>query len=201
MNNEERTEHHTNGALRTVIIDTTLLLAGEIGWSQVNLQKIAEQADLLEHEVKAIFSSEWQILEAFRKRTDLQITGGQHPNWSTHAAKDRLFEVLMERIETIAPWKPGLASVARYGLKQPVAGLRLLAALNNSMVTMLDYAELRTGSPGLIWQSHGLSVIYLLTLRRWFSDESSDLGPTMAELSEKLTTADRFMARMCARGR
>ena len=197
MNDQKRQGRQTDGDLQTLIIDTALSLAGEIGWANVTLQQIGRETNLPEQEVKAIFSSEWNILEAFRTRTDLQIADRQTPKWSQGAPKDRLFEVLMERIDIIEPWKSGLASVASYGIKQPLQGLKLFIGLNKSMATMLDYAHIRTGPAGVPWQAHGLTAIYLLALRRWFSDDSNDLGPTMAELNEKLITADRFLTRVC----
>tara|TARA_B100001123_G_scaffold90816_2_gene104445 strand:+ start:3422 stop:4027 length:606 start_codon:yes stop_codon:yes gene_type:complete len=198
MNDQKRKDRQTDGALQTLIIDTALSLAGEVGWANVTLQKIGRETDLPEQEVKAIFSSEWNILEAFRTRTDLQIANRQAPNWSERAPKDRLFEVLMERIDIIEPWKSGLASVANYGIEQPIQGLKLFIGLNKSMATMLDYAQIRKGPVGVPWQAHGLTAIYLLVLRRWFSDDSDDLGPTMAELNEKLIAADRFIRRVCS---
>ena len=48
-----------------------------------------------------------------------------------------------------------------------------------------------------ILQSHGLTLIYLLVLRRWIGDHSSDLGPTMAELNERLISADQLISRIC----
>jgi hypothetical protein len=197
MNDQKRKDRQTDGDLQTLIIDTALSLAGEVGWANVTLQKIGGETDLPEQEVKAIFSSEWSILEAFRTRTDLQIADRQAPSWSQGAPKDRLFEMLMERIDIIEPWKSGLASIANYGIKQPIQGLKLFVGLNKSMATMLDYAHIGTGPAGVPWQAHGLTVIYLLVLRRWFSDDSEDLGPTMIELNEKLITADRFLARVC----
>ena len=197
MNDHKRQDRQTDNDLQTFIIDTALSLAGEVGWANVTLQKIGRETDLPEQKVKAIFSSEWNILEAFRTRTDLQIADRQIPDWSQRAPKDRLFEVLMERIDIIEPWKPGLASVASYGIKQPIRGLKLFIGLNKSMVTMLDYAQIRTDPAELPWQAHGLTAIYLLVLRRWFSDDSDDLGPTMAELNEKLIIADRFLTRVC----
>ena len=112
MNDQKRQGRQTDGDLQTLIIDTALSLAGEIGWANVTLQQIGRETNLPEQGVKAIFSSEWNILEAFRTRTDLQIANRQAPNWSERAPKDRLFEVLMERIDIIQPWKTGLASVA-----------------------------------------------------------------------------------------
>ena len=73
MNGHKRQDRQTDGDLQTLIIDTALSLAGEVGWANVTLQKIGMETDLPEQEVKAIFSSERKILEAFRTRTDLHI--------------------------------------------------------------------------------------------------------------------------------
>ena len=144
-----------------------------------------------------IFSSKWDILEAFRRRTDLLLTAGESPNLSGQSAKDRLFDVLMARIEIIEPWKAGIGSIAKHALAQPLTGIRLFTSLNESMERMIQHVDVKIQGPGKLLQSHGLTLIYLLVLRRWVADHSSDLGPTMAELNERLISADQLISRIC----
>ena len=182
---------------KTILIDTTLSLAGELGWSSVTLQLIGQTANIPLNEVSTIFSSKWDILEAFRRRTDLLLTTGENPNLSGQSAKDRLFDVLMARIEIIEPWKAGIGSIAKHALAQPLTGIRLFTSLNESMERMIQHVDVKIQGPGKLLQSHGLTLIYLLVLRRWIADHSSDLGPTMAELNERLIATDRLMSRIC----
>ena len=182
---------------KTILIDTTLSLAGELGWPSVTLQLIGKTANVPLSEVSAIFSSKWDILEAFRERTDLLLTAGKSANLSGQSAKDRLFDILMARIEIIEPWKAGIGSIARHAVAQPITGIRLFTSLNKSMARMIEHVDVKIQGPGTLLQSHGLTLIYLLVLRRWIGDHSSDLGPTMAELNERLISADQLLSRIC----
>ena len=181
----------------TILIDTTLSLAGELGWPSVTLQLIGKTANVPLSEVSAIFSSKWDILEAFRERTDLLLTAGKSANLSGQSAKDRLFDILMARIEIIEPWKAGIGSIARHAVAQPITGIRLFTSLNKSMECMIEHVNAKIQGPGKLIQSRGLTLIYLLVLRRWVADPSSDLGPTMAELNERLISADQLISRIC----
>ena len=182
---------------KIILIDTTLSLAGELGWPSVTLQLIGKTANVPLSEVSAIFSSKWDILEAFRERTDLLLTAGKSANLSGQSAKDRLFDILMARIEIIEPWKAGIGSIARHAVAQPITGIRLFTSLNKSMERMIEHVNAKIQGPGKLIQSRGLTLIYLLVLRRWIGDHSSDLGPTMAELNERLISADQLLSRIC----
>ncbi len=56
MNDQKRQGRQTDGDLQTLLIDTALSLAGEIGWANGTLQKIGRETNPPEQEVKAIFS-------------------------------------------------------------------------------------------------------------------------------------------------
>lgn len=194
----EKQRNKAEGPNRKIIlIDTTLSLAGELGWPSVTLQLIGKTANVPLSEVSAIFSSKWDILEAFRERTDLLLTAGKSANLSGQSAKDRLFDILMARIEIIEPWKAGIGSIARHAVAQPITGIRLFTSLNKSMECMIEHVNAKIQGPGKLIQSRGLTLIYLLVLRRWIGDHSSDLGPTMAELNERLISADQLISRIC----
>lgn len=194
---EKQRNRTENPNQETILIDTTLSLAGELGWPSVTLQLIGKTANVPLSEVSAIFSSKWDILEAFRERTDLLLTAGKSANLSGQSAKDRLFDILMARIEIIEPWKAGIGSIARHAVAQPITGIRLFTSLNKSMECMIEHVNAKIQGPGKLIQSRGLTLIYLLVLRRWIGDHSSDLGPTMAELNERLISADQLLSRIC----
>ena len=194
---EKQRNRTENPNQETILIDTTLSLAGELGWPSVTLQLIGKTANVPLSEVSAIFSSKWDILEAFRERTDLLLTAGKSANLSGQSTKDRLFDILMARIEIIEPWKAGIGSIARHAVAQPITGIRLFTSLNKSMECMIEHVNAKIQGPGKLIQSRGLTLIYLLVLRRWIGDHSSDLGPTMAELNERLISADQLISRIC----
>ena len=66
------------------------------------------------------------------------------------------------------------------------------------MERMIEHVDIKIQGPGRLLQSHGLTLIYLLVLRRWITDHSSDLGPTMAELNERLISSEQLISRICS---
>jgi hypothetical protein len=197
MSKKQKSNKKGRSDQKTILIDTTFSLAGEIGWSAITLQRIGKTANIPLDETSAIFSSKWDILEAFRARTDLLITSQKTPTWSGQSVKDRLFDILMARIEIIEPWKAGISSIARHSVVQPLTAIRLFASLNKSMELMIKHVDAKTQGPGKFLQSHGLTIIYLLVLRQWISDPSSDLGSSMAELNKRLISADQLISQIC----
>ena len=182
----------------TAIIDATLTLLGQIGWPATTLIAIAKQARLPTDEVVSRFPSIWEILEAFRERNDSCITAGSADSDTPVSLRDRLFDLTMERIEIISPWKAGINVIAKQAMVDPVMGIRLYLSLNRSMGNVLAHAGAKGHPCAQLLQSSGLTLIYLLVLRRWLADDSEDLGPTMAELNERLIVADRTVKQLCS---
>ena len=110
---------------------------------------------------------------------------------------DRFFDVIMERIEIIDPWKAAIISISKDCATRPLASMYLFSRLQKSMDKMVGHVGAKLRGPKRLAQSHGLTIIYLLVLRRWISDETADYGPTMAELNERLLFADKVVAQLC----
>lgn len=198
MNKRSKKEPERKPDCESLLIDTTLTLAGKIGWSSITLKRVSEQTDVPLDEVAAVFKSKWEILEAFRIRTDSLITNQVNKNWPKQLVRDRLFDIVMRRIEIIAPWKAGVTAISKHCTIQPLAGIRLFVLLRRSMDKMIEHVGASPKGPGRLAQSHGLTIIYLLVLRRWISDETADYGPTMAELNERLILADQLVTQFCS---
>ena len=176
----------------TQIIDAALTLAISSRWANLCVADIATAAAVPINEALTLFPTKWAILDEFQDRIDHTVVENTDLNSLDAGMRDRLFDVLIRRLEALTPWKEGIAAVTRDTLRDPLASFRRLASLNTSMSLMAECAGL--SSHGLCAQvkSSGLTMIYLFALRRWLSDSSSDMGATMAELDRKLRTAERL---------
>lgn len=182
---------------QSLIIDTALALAVRDGWAQLCVKDIAISADVSISEALAIFPSKQAILTAFQNRIDQTVVASTERDSLDQTARDRLFDILMRRLEALLPWKEGIAAIARDTLRDPLAGLHSIAAINHSMALMVECAGI--SSSGLRGRIHtrGLTVIYLFVLRHWLNDDSTDMAPTMAELDRRLRTTENFLLRVC----
>jgi hypothetical protein len=105
--------------------------------------------------------------------------------------RDRLFDVVMRRIDALQPHRAGITRLLEDLRRDPLLALALLAEIPRAMAWMLEAAEISTaGLPGLA-RAKGLTAVWLATLRAWARDESPDLGATMAALDRALDQAER----------
>jgi len=174
------------------LIDAALTLAVARGWSHLCVADIAIAAEVPIDEALILFPTKRAILDEFQGRIDRTVVENTDLHSLDAGMRDRLFDVLIRRFESLNPWKEGVAVVTRDTLRDPLASFHRLASLNSSMALMAECAGL--SSNGLCGQvkSGGLTVIYLFALHRWLRDNSSDMEATMAELDRRLRAAEKL---------
>ena len=183
----------------SLMIDTALKLAARDGWAQLCIRDIAAASNIPISEALAIFPSKQVILTAFRNRIDQTVVAGTELDSFEGTVRDRLFDILMRRLEALIPWKEGVAAIVRDTLRDPLAGLHSISSLNRSMALMLECAGISSSGLRGCTRIRGLTVIYLFVLRHWLHEDSTDMAPTMAELDRRLRTAETFLQRVCPR--
>ena len=161
-------------------------------WANLCVADIATAAAVPINEALTLFPTKWAILDEFQHRIDQTVVENTDLNSLDAGMRDRLFDVLIRRLEALTPWKEGIAAVTRDTLSDPLASFHRLASLNTSMSLMAECAGLSSNGLCAQVKSGGLTMIYLFALRRWLGDSSSDMGATMAELDRKLRTAEQL---------
>jgi len=180
-------------------IDAALSLAAEKGWRDLALADIAAGAGLSLAELYAQYPSKQAILAAYSRGIDMAVLADTGK--PEGPAKDRLFDVLMRRLDKLDPHKAGLQRIAEDTARDPLAMVCGLARLDRSMAAMLEAAGISAaGLPGLL-RTKGLAAVYLHGLRAWLRDESPDKAKTMAALDRALGRADRLAAWTQGRGK
>jgi AcrR family transcriptional regulator len=165
------------------LITAALALAETRGWRRIGMAEIAEAAGLSLAETYAIARSKHAILGALRRQVDEAmlaggVVGGDSP-------RDRLFDVLMRRFETLRPYRAGLRAILRDSVGNP-ALLGMLPGLLRSMGWCLTAAGLpAAGCRGRLAR-RVVGAIYVSLLPAFLRDESRDLGSTMAALDKRL---------------
>jgi AcrR family transcriptional regulator len=173
-------------------VAVALSLAAEKGWRDLALADIAAGARLSLAELYALYPSKQAILTAYSRGIDMAVLAeAEKPEGP---AKDRLFDVLMRRLDKLDPHKAGLKRIAEDTARDPLATACSLARLDRSMAAMLEAAGISAaGLPGLL-RTKGLAAVYLHGLRAWLRDDSPDKAKTMAALDKALGRADRMAA-------
>jgi len=173
------------------LIDAALALAAERGWSRITLAEIAQKAGLSLAELHHTAPGKGHLLRLWLQRIDAQILAGPAPD-PGDSTRDRLFEVLMRRLDALKPNKAALASIVDSLSRDPVQAFCGWPALLRSMAWMLEAAGIdASGLKGAL-RTRGLAAVWLATLRTFLTDESEDMAATMAALDRALKRAEPF---------
>jgi AcrR family transcriptional regulator len=180
---------------KTAILEALLELAGERSWEDISISDIAQRANLSLSAFRDHFPSKGAVLAAFARKIDKEVLDGTKEDLIGEPAKERLFDVLMRRLDALAPYKLGLEGIVEWARRDPMAAAALDRLEINSMRFMLEAAGIESeGAVGAL-KLQGLVFAWLRVLRVWFRDEDPSLASTMAELDRALTRGGRFVAR------
>ncbi len=187
------TEQGPQSSVRDRIIDATLALAEEHSWDAFDIPEIAARADVTLSEFRDAFPSKGAVLAAFSRRIDKAVLDGTTDDLDDEPAKERLFDVMMRRLDALSPHREALKRITRAVSRDPLA----LAALNqvavNSMRFMLAAARIDTaGSLGAV-RVQGAVMVFARVLDAWLHDDDPGLARTMARLDRELVRAGRTM--------
>ena len=184
----------TSGDARTRIVDALLALAAERAFEDISISDIAEKAGVTLADFRDAFPSKGAVLAGFNRRIDRIVLEKRSDDLAGEAPKERLFDVLMRRLDAMAPYKEGLRGIAQWLRREPLSALAMNQLAVNSMRFMLEAAGLESdGAVGAL-KLQGLVLAWARVLDVWFEDDA-DLAKTMAALDRELTRGERFVSR------
>jgi AcrR family transcriptional regulator len=180
---------------RARIVDALMALAAEQRFEDISISAIAEKAGLSLADFRDAFPSKGAVLAGFSRRIDRIVLEKKRDDLAGEEAKERLFDVLMRRLDAMAPYKEGLRGIARWLRREPLSAVAVNQLAVNSMRFMLEAAGV--GSEGALGalKLQGLVFAWARVLEIWFEDDEADLAKTMAALDRELTRGGKIVAR------
>ncbi len=174
-----------------------LALAFEIiadtGWRGFTFTELADRAELSIADVRKTFSGRTALLDALNQRLDQAMLTLDDDDLEELPPRDRVFEMMMSRLEAMAPFRKGLCRMIKDVRCDPGLAIMSACRLDRSLAWLQDAAGLSHGhgaSPlndiRRRLQRRMLGAVYLQTLNVWCSDDSMDLAKTMASLDKQL---------------
>ncbi len=182
------------------VLDATLKLAREVPWRDISMELIADESGASLARVYELFPSKQAILRAFIKRTDQTVLAGHDFGDVSEPLRERLLDVLMRRLDALAPHKDAVASITRDLGRDPAALLCAGPAFMNSMAWSLEAAGISTSGLSGMLRTKGLAAIYLGALRVWLRDDTQDQSETMAYIDRNLKRAESAISMSPFRG-
>ena len=185
-----------SGDIKGKIIDALLALAAERAFEDITLTEIARHAGITLGQFREAFPSKGAVLGAFIKRIDKIVLDESSDDLLGEPAKERLFDVLMRRLDAMAPYKAGLQGIMDWARRDPLSAAALNREVLNSMRFMLESAGIDCeGAVGAV-KLQGLAMAWARVLEVWFRDDDPGLSATMAALDKELTRGRRIVARV-----
>jgi AcrR family transcriptional regulator len=171
---------------RERVIDAFMALLAEKPIEQIGLGEIAERADVTLPDLRDMFGSTIAILSAHMKNVDRAVLAGETGDMAEEPPRERLFDVLMRRLEVLAPHRAAIRSLAQSATCNPGLALALNALAVRSQQWMLTAADIGASGPKGMMRSQGLAVLFADVLRTWVRDDDEGLARTMAALDRAL---------------
>jgi AcrR family transcriptional regulator len=181
-------------------VDALMALLAEQSFEQIGLAEVAGRAGLKLSALRTEFGSTLAILGAHIKDIDRAVLAGGGADMAEEPARERLFDVLMRRLEALAPYKQAVRSLMRSVRRNPGLALALNAMAVRSQAWMLEAAGIGASGPKGALRAQGAALMFARVLSVWFDDEPG-LDRTMAALGRGLASAERwagFLDDLCA---
>jgi AcrR family transcriptional regulator len=176
--------------------DDTLIAAlwrviAERGWQGLTMGRLAAEAGVPLSLLRDRFPSRLDTLLLHGRVVDRTVLAGTIAGQGG-AARDRLFDVLMRRLDVMQPHRAGILRFLREMPRDPGLAALLAPHLALSMRWMLDAAEIEADAGLRRVLALGLVGVWIGAVRAWAEDESDDLGHSMAALDRLLDRAGQI---------
>jgi AcrR family transcriptional regulator len=187
-----RTAERAPGSARDKIIAAFLNLLATKRLEQIGFAEIAETAGVSLGELRNEFPSTLAILAAHIKAVDHAVLSGDFAELEDEPRRERLFDVLMRRLEILAPHREAVRSLLRSARRNPPLALALNGLAVRSQQWMLTAAGINASGPRGMVRAQGLAALFGGVLRTWIHDDDPGLARTLAALDRALARGQRF---------
>jgi AcrR family transcriptional regulator len=176
---------------RDAAIDALMALLAERDFGGVGLDDIATRAGLSLSGLRAAFPGKFAILAAFNQRIDLAVLAGGPAEGDSE--RDRLFDVMMRRVDALLPYRAALKRLARAAQWNPTLACASAMVSDRSMSWMLAAAGVKHGGfLGRIAKS-GAAMVFAEAMAAWLAGDAPDEEKTMAALDRALRRGETAM--------
>lgn len=181
---------------RDKIIAAFLNLVAEKPIEQIGFAAIAEASGVSLAQLRGEFPSTLAILAAHIKSVDRAVLSQDFADVEEEPARERLFDVLMRRLEILSPHREAVRSLLRSARRNPPLALALNGLAVRSQQWMLTAAGIGASGPLGMIRAQGLAALFGGVLRTWIHDDDPGLARTMAALDRALARGQRFAGLM-----
>ena len=182
---------------RGEIVDALMKLAGERRFEDISIREICREAGITLADFRDSFPSKGAALAHFSRRIDRVVLAQDTDELADESPRERLFDILMRRLEAMAPYREGLRETRAWLKREPTAALAMNQIVLGSMRFMLEAADIDLeSSAASAIKLQGLALAWARIVKVWLDDDDPGLSKTMAELDRELTRGEQAVARV-----
>jgi AcrR family transcriptional regulator len=167
------------------------LLAGQ-AFENIEYADIAARAGVSLETLRNEFASKLSIVAAYIKAIDRKVLAGGDADMAEEPPRERLFDVLMRRLEAMYDDRPAIRSLVRSACRNPGLALALNGLAVRSQPWMLTAANIGSAGPRGLVRAQGLALTFAGVMRTFLNDEDEGLSRTMAALDRALGRGERW---------
>jgi AcrR family transcriptional regulator len=192
---------------REKIVAAFLALLSEQAFEDIGYAGLAARAGVSLATLRGEFGAKLPIVAAYLKDIDRKVLAGGDADMAEEPPRERLFDVLMRRLEALAPHKAAIRSLMRAARRHPGLALALNRLAVRSQQWMLTAANIDAAGPKGMVRAQGVALLFAGVLRTFVDDEDAGLARTMAALDRALARGQRWsgflddLCRLAPRGR
>lgn len=172
-------------------IDAFMTLLMTRSYGAITMRDVAREAKVPLAGLLMSFSGKDDLIAGYAAGIDAAVLEGDDPDMSEEPARERLFDVLMRRYDTLLPDKLALIQLERDARGDPALSLFLAQTASRSMRRMAASADVDLDGPRGALVLAGLLALHRRVLQVWLSEEDAGQARTMAELDKALRQAER----------
>jgi len=180
------------GTDREKIIAAFMALLAENRFEQIGFGDISARAGVSLATARTEFGSTLSILAAHMKELDRKVLAGEEGDMADEPPRERLFDVLMRRIEAMAPYREATRSLMKSASCNPGLAFALNGLAVRSQTWMMTAAGIDAAGPRGMIRAQGLAALFASVLRTWVDDEDEGSARTLAALDRALARGQRW---------
>ncbi len=178
------------------LLDAVMAEVARTGLRDLDRAAVARRAGVSVAAVYDAFPTRASVLAALGRRLDRAMLDFPPEELDPLSPRERLFELIMRRLDAALPWRPALRRMVREMRGEPRFLLRSLCNLDRMAEWLLEVAGLPVAGARRLVLEAALLRVYVRTFDTWLRDESEDLARTLAALDRGLGRFFRIAERI-----
>ena len=165
-------------------------LVAQRGWRRFSFTELARRAGRPLAKVYAELPDRSAVLRALGRRLDGQMFDLDLAELDGMTPRERVFELVMRRLDAMAPYKDGLRTIAREVPRDPALLASACCNVDRLSRRLLDAAETDDAPAVAAVARRVMGAIYIRTFNIWLDDDTPDMARTLAEFDRRLQQAE-----------